>query len=261
MKGLLSEHIILGCFLSWLISLLAKREDFCTSFSGDVLGKTGSGVIVSASILSADFSNLGESIRLVDVAGADWLHIDVMDGSFVPNITLGPVVISSIRKCTNMFLDVHLMVDSPGNHIQSVVDSGADMITIHAESEVHLCRLVKQIKLYGKKAGVSIVPKTHHSVLEYIIHDLDVVLVMSVDPGYGGQEFLDSQLGKIEKIREMIEQSSLNTKIAVDGGVSPKNAKSIVAAGADILVVGSALFSAENMCEVVRNLKEVSYGS
>ncbi|MDB1135498.1 ribulose-phosphate 3-epimerase [Candidatus Anaplasma sp. TIGMIC] len=237
--------------------MLAKKEDFYTaSFCGNVPRKS-EGTIVSASVLAADFSDLRASVLEVDTAGADWLHIDVMDGCFVPSLTMGPVVISGIRKCTNMFLDVHLMVRNPGDHLQSIVDAGADMVTVHTESETHLCRLVQQIKLHGKKVGVSVVPKTHHSALEYIIHDLDVVLVMSVDPGFGGQAFLDSQLKKIEQIRKMIDQNSLNTMIAVDGGVSSANAKAIVDAGADILVVGTALFSAADMNKFVKDLKSV----
>ncbi|SCV62181.1 Ribulose-phosphate 3-epimerase [Anaplasma phagocytophilum] len=234
--------------------MLAKKEDFHTFGNGVGSAGTG-GVVVSASMLSADFSNLREEIAAVSTAGADWLHIDVMDGCFVPSLTMGPVVISGIRKCTNMFLDVHLMINRPGDHLESVVDAGADMITVHAESEVHLCRLIKQIKLYGKKVGVSIVPKTHHSVLEYIINDLDVVLVMSVDPGFGGQAFLEPQLKKIEHIRKMIEKSSSTAKIAVDGGVSTDNARDVIEAGADILVVGTALFAADDMSKVVRTLK------
>ncbi|WP_169193512.1 ribulose-phosphate 3-epimerase [Anaplasma platys] len=234
--------------------MLAKKEDFRVSYGGGFPGGA-EGPIVSASVLAADFSDLKSSISAVAAAGADWLHIDVMDGCFVPNLTMGPVVISGMRKCTDMFLDVHLMVKSPGCHLQGVVGAGADMITVHAESEVHLCRLVNQIKLYGKKVGVSLVPKTHHSVLEYIIHDLDVVLVMTVDPGYGGQEFLDAQLKKIENIRAMISENSLHTKIAVDGGISTKNAQAVIDAGADILVVGSALFGSSNMGETIRALK------
>ena len=234
--------------------MLAKKEDFRMSSGVGFPGGT-EGPIISASVLAADFSDLKGSISAAANAGADWLHIDVMDGCFVPSLTMGPVVIAGMRKCTDMFLDVHLMVKSPGCHIQSVVDAGADMITVHAESEVHLCRLVNQIKLYGKKVGVSLVPKTHHGVLEYVIHDLDVVLVMTVDPGYGGQEFLDAQLKKIENIRAMINKNSLHTKIAVDGGISTKNAQAVLEAGADILVVGTALFGAPNMGETVRVLK------
>ncbi|MCU7611134.1 ribulose-phosphate 3-epimerase [Anaplasma capra] len=217
--------------------------------------KATKATVVSASILSADFANLSSSVAAVEAAGADWLHIDVMDGCFVPSLTFGPVVIAGIKQCTNLVLDVHLMVKSPACHLQGVIDAGADIVTVHAESDVHLHRFVKEVKACGKKVGVSLVPKTHHSALEYIIHELDLVLVMSVDPGFGGQEFLASQLRKIEAIREMIEKYSLSTKISVDGGVTTENAGSVMSAGADVVVVGTSLFKSGNMFEVVRTLK------
>ncbi|KJV69327.1 ribulose-phosphate 3-epimerase [Candidatus Neoehrlichia lotoris str. RAC413] len=219
--------------------------------------KINSHVKVSASILSADFANLGQSIKLVTEAGVDYIHIDVMDGNFVSNITIGPSVVSSIRKYTNLLFDVHLMINSPSRYIGNFVDAGADIITVHAESEVHLHHVIQKIKSYGKRVGISLVPTSHYSVLEYVIRDIDLVLVMSVDPGFGGQKFLCSQLEKIEKIRDMIKNLSLGTKIAVDGGITIENYKSVVKAGADILIVGSTLFNADNMLNVVKTLKSL----
>ncbi|MGN7678662.1 MAG: ribulose-phosphate 3-epimerase [Anaplasma sp.] len=235
--------------------MLVKKEDFRGVQSGD--GFDSAGVVVSASVLSADFANLSSSISAAEDAGADWLHVDVMDGCFVPAITMGPVVIAGMRKCTNMPLDVHLMVSTPACHLQSIIDAGADIITVHAESNVHLHRFVRKVKASGKKVGVSLVPKTHHSVLEYIIDELDLVLVMTVDPGFGGQGFLASQLRKIEKIRQMVEGNSLRTRISVDGGVTTENARSIISAGADVVVVGTALFTSANMGNVVQVLKSL----
>ena len=212
-------------------------------------------VEVSSSILSADFANLSKSIEVLENASVDYIHIDVMDGNFVPNITVGPVVVSSIRKCTKMPFDVHLMINSPSNYIETFVNAGADMITVHAESEVHLDRVIKKIKSYDKGAGLSLVPTSHHSILEYIIFELDLVLIMTVNPGFGGQQFIVSQLDKISRVRSMIEKYSLKTKIAVDGGINIDNAKSVIEAGADILVVGSAIFNAKNILDYVQKLK------
>ena len=212
-------------------------------------------VEVSSSILSADFANLSKAIEVLENASVDYIHIDVMDGNFVPNITIGPVVVSAIRECTKIPFDVHLMINSPSNYIETFVNAGADMITVHAESEVHLDRVIKKIKSYGKDAGLSLVPTSHYSILEYIIFELDLVLIMTVNPRFSGQQFIVSQLDKISRVRSMIEKYSLKTKIAVDGGVNIDNAKSVIEAGADILVVGSAIFKAKNVLDYVQKLK------
>lgn len=212
---------------------------------------------IAASVLSADFAKLGEEVKKVSNLGVDLIHIDVMDGNFVPNITIGPDVISAIRPYSSLPFDVHLMINSPSSHIEAFVSAGADIITIHVEAEVHLDRVIKKIKSYGIKVGVSIVPSTHPSVLEYIIHELDIVLVMSVNPGFGGQEFLTSQLDKISEIRYMIKARSLATKIAVDGGITANNASSIIEAGADILVMGSAIFKAQDTAKMINDIKNL----
>ncbi len=209
---------------------------------------------------------LGEEVKRINNLGVDYIHIDVMDGNFVPNITIGPGVISTIRKYTNLFFDVHLMIKSPGDHIESFINAGADIITIHAEAEVHLERLIRKIKSYknvndAKKkvqVGVSIVPSTSPGVFEYIIHELDIVLIMTVNPGFGGQEFIYSQLGKISVVKKMIRERGLKTQISVDGGVSLSNAADIIKAGADILVAGSAIFRAKNMKKAVNDFKNLS---
>ncbi|OWZ25570.1 ribulose-phosphate 3-epimerase [Wolbachia endosymbiont of Wuchereria bancrofti] len=224
------------------------------------------GIKIAPSILSANFAKLGEEVKRINNLGVDYIHIDVMDGNFVPNITIGPGVISTIRKYTNLFFDVHLMIKSPGDHIESFINAGADIITIHAEAEVHLERLIRKIKSYknvndAKKkvqVGVSIVPSTSPGVFEYIIHELDIVLIMTVNPGFGGQEFIYSQLGKISVVKKMIRERGLKTQISVDGGVSLSNAADIIKAGADILVAGSAIFRAKNMKKAVNDFKNLS---
>ncbi|WCR53091.1 MAG: Ribulose-phosphate 3-epimerase [Wolbachia endosymbiont of Ctenocephalides orientis wCori] len=219
---------------------------------------------IAPSILSADFAKLGEEVKMIDGLNVDYIHIDVMDGNFVPNITIGPDVISAIRKYSSLPFDVHLMINSPQNHVERFINAGADIITIHTETEIHLERLIKEIKSYKNinnekkmiEVGVSIVPSTSPSVLEYIIDELDVVLIMTINPGFGGQEFIRSQLKKITHVKEMIEKRNLKTQISVDGGVNLSNAADIVKAGADILVAGSAIFKGENMEKVVDNLKK-----
>ncbi|XP_011862194.1 PREDICTED: ribulose-phosphate 3-epimerase, chloroplastic-like [Vollenhovia emeryi] len=222
---------------------------------------------IAPSILSADFAKLGEEVRKISDLGVDYIHIDVMDGNFVSNITIGPSVVSAIRKYSNLPFDVHLMVKSPGNHIESFINAGADIITVHVEAEIHLERLIRKIKSYKNvsdaknpiQAGVSIVPSTSPSVLEYIIHELDIVLIMTVNPGFGGQEFIHSQLNKISTIKKIIQERNLKTQISVDGGINFSNAADIIKAGADILVAGSAIFKTEDIKKAVNDLKNPSW--
>ncbi|WP_343289430.1 ribulose-phosphate 3-epimerase [Wolbachia endosymbiont of Encarsia formosa] len=224
------------------------------------------GIKIAPSILSADFAKLGEEVKRISDLNVDYIHIDVMDGNFVPNITIGPNVISAIRKYSNLPFDVHLMIKSPGNHIESFINAGADIITIHAEAEIHLERLVRKIKSYKDinytkktiQVGVSIVPSTSPSVLEYIIHELDIVLIMTVNPGFGGQEFIHSQLSKISTVRKMIQDRNLKTQVSVDGGVNFSNASDVIKAGANILVAGSAIFKAEDVKKTINDLKNLS---
>ncbi|QKX02412.1 ribulose-phosphate 3-epimerase [Wolbachia endosymbiont of Dirofilaria (Dirofilaria) immitis] len=224
------------------------------------------GIKIAPSILSADFAKLGEEIKKINSLSVDHIHIDVMDGNFVPSITIGPGVISAIRKYTNLPFDVHLMIKSPSKHIESFINAGADIITVHAEAEIHLEKLIKKIKSYKNanstektvQVGVSIAPSTPPSVLEHVIHELDVVLVMTVNPGFGGQKFIHSQLSKISTVKKMIQERDLKTQISVDGGVSLLNAADIVKAGANILVAGSAIFRAENMRKAVNDFKKLS---
>ncbi|WP_353276883.1 ribulose-phosphate 3-epimerase [Wolbachia endosymbiont (group B) of Villa cingulata] len=222
------------------------------------------GIKIAPSILSADFAKLGEEVKRISDLNVDYIHIDVMDGNFVPNITIGPNVISAIRKYSNLPFDVHLMIKSPGNHIESFINAGADIITIHAEAEIHLERLVRKIKSYKNntkkiiQVGVSIVPSTSPSVLEYIIDELDIVLIMTVNPGFGGQEFIHLQLSKISTVRKMIQDRNLKTQVSVDGGVNFSNAADIIKAGANILVAGSTIFKAEDMKKAINDLKNLS---
>ncbi len=210
---------------------------------------------ISPSILSADFSKLGEEIINISKAGADYIHLDVMDGSFVPNITIGNEVVKSLRKITNVPFDVHLMINNPDNHIESFAKAGSDIITIHAEASIHLDRSIELIKSFGKKAGVSIVPSTNEDVLDYVLEKLDLILVMTVNPGFGGQKFLTSQLKKIENIRNKIEKSGRKIELEVDGGINQETAKAVVKAGADVLVSGSYIFGSGDYVRAISNLR------
>lgn len=202
-------------------------------------------MLVSPSILSADFSRLGEEIIAVDKAGADYIHIDVMDGQFVPNITVGPLVVSAIRKFTVKPFDVHLMIKNPENYVKEFADAGSDIITVHAEATNHLHRLIYQIKDLGKMAGVSLNPATSVSALEEIIADIDLILVMSVNPGFGGQKFIQSSIEKVKKVKELILRKNSKALVEVDGGVNDKNVALLKAAGCDIVVAGSYVFKGD----------------
>jgi len=198
--------------------------------------------LISPSILSADFARLGEEVRAVDAAGADWIHVDVMDGHFVPNLTIGPGVIASIRSWSDKPFDVHLMISPVDSFLAAYAEAGADMITAHPEAGPHFHRTVQAIRTLGKKAGAALNPSTPETVLDYVLDELDLVLVMSVNPGFGGQGFIDSQLRKIEALRTSIGARGLSTLIEVDGGVNPVTARACVNAGAHALVAGSAVF-------------------
>lgn len=199
-------------------------------------------LLISPSILSADFARLGEEVRAIDEAGADWIHIDVMDGHFVPNLTIGPAVVKAIRGHSDKPFDVHLMISPVDLFLDSFAEAGADLITVHPEAGPHLHRTVQHIKSLGKKAGVSLNPATPPDAIDHVLDQLDLVLVMSVNPGFGGQKFIDGQLRKIEAVAEKIAGRGLSIDVEVDGGIDPQNAVRAVAAGANVLVAGTAVF-------------------
>lgn len=210
---------------------------------------------IAPSILSADFSRLGDEIRAVEAGGADYIHVDVMDGRFVPNITIGPLVVAAARRVTGLPLDVHLMIAEPERYVPAFAEAGADIIVVHAEASVHLHRTVQLIKSLGKKAGVALNPATPLHVLDYVLEDLDLVLLMTVNPGFGGQSFIEACLPKIHALRGMLDKKGLETELEVDGGVKTDNIERISHAGADVFVAGSAVFGSRDYPAVIAELK------
>ena len=211
--------------------------------------------MIAPSILSADFSRLGDEIAAVEAAGADWIHIDVMDGHFVPNITIGPGLIASIRKTTRLPFDVHLMIENPERYIDDFASAGADWITVHVEATVHLHRTIAMIREKGLKAGVSLNPATPLVQIEPILPDIDLLLIMTVNPGFGGQKFIEGSLPRIRQAKEMIRTRAPNALMEVDGGVTLKNLREIADAGADILVAGSAVFGSGDYLATIGAMK------
>lgn len=210
---------------------------------------------IAPSILSADFSKLGEEIKEVEQGGADYIHVDVMDGHFVPNITIGPLIVKSIRPITNLPLDVHLMIANPDQYIPEFAKAGADIISVHVEACPHLHRTIHLIKEQGKKAGVVLNPATPVETIQHILPDVDLVLLMTVNPGFGGQSFIPSVLPKIKQIRQMVDDLGLPIEIEVDGGVNQDTAKQCIEAGANVLVAGSAIYNKENRKEAIQQIR------
>ena len=211
---------------------------------------------ISPSILSADFSRLGEEIAAIEAGGADYVHIDVMDGHFVPNITIGPLVVQAVRRVTKLPLDVHLMIAEPDRYIADFAEAGADIIVVHAEATHHLHRTVQLIKSLGKRAGVSLNPATPLDVLDYVLEELDLVLLMTVNPGFGGQSFIDACLPKIQALRGIMDRRGVEAELEVDGGVKTDNIARIAHAGADVFVAGSAVFGSPDYAATIAELKK-----
>jgi ribulose-phosphate 3-epimerase len=211
---------------------------------------------ISPSILSADFTKLGEEVKNVEEAGADYIHIDVMDGHFVPNITIGPLIVEAVKRVTQLPLDVHLMISDPDQYVDDFAKAGADKIVVHAETVNHLHRSIQIIRKAGAEPGVSLNPATPPDWLDYVLDDLDMVLVMSVNPGFGGQAFIPGVIPKIEKIRRMIDNRGLKTELEVDGGIGPDTIHSVSSAGADVFVAGSAIFHSRDYAQTIRLMRE-----
>jgi len=214
-------------------------------------------VIIAPSILSANFANLALEIEQVEKAGCDWIHVDVMDGHFVPNITIGAPVVASLDKIATVPLDVHLMISEPDRYLEDFAQAGAAYITVHAEACLHLQRTLAEIRKLGKKAGVSLNPATPPSILEYVVNDIDLVLIMSVNPGFGGQKFIPAILPKIAKVRELFERAGKkDIYISVDGGINSETARLVTAAGANVLVAGNSIYGSSNIKEAIANLRK-----
>ncbi len=213
--------------------------------------------LLCPSILSADFSRLKEEIKAVEIGGAAVIHCDIMDGHFVPNITFGPDVVKKINEITDLPLDVHLMIDSPEQYIKNFYESGADYISVHIENNIHLNRLINYIKSFGIKAGVALNPSTPVEMLSEIIYDVDFVLIMSVNPGFGGQKFIKNSIDKVKKLKSIIQQKNLNCLIQVDGGIGEENIKVLADAGVDMLVCGASIFKSKDKTETSKRLKSL----
>lgn len=215
---------------------------------------------IAPSILASDFARLGEEVQRVEEGGADFVHVDVMDGHFVPNITMGPIVVEALRPRTDLPLDVHLMIEQPGRYVEAFAAAGADYLTVHVEACPHLHRVVQQIREHGVKAGVALNPHTPLAAIEAVLHDLNLVLIMSVNPGFGGQAFIPHTLERLRRLRALLRERGLDGQVAVevDGGIKAENARSVVEAGAQVLVSGSGIYGADDPAEAVRALRRAA---
>ncbi|MDY6831599.1 MAG: ribulose-phosphate 3-epimerase [Thermodesulfobacteriota bacterium] len=214
--------------------------------------------LIAPSILSADFARLGDEVMAVEAAGADWIHVDVMDGRYVPNITIGPLVVKAVRGVTSLPVDAHLMILEPERYVAEFVQAGADLVAVHAEAGVHLNRTIQLIRGLGARAGVALNPSTPLSALDWVLDDLDLVVIMSVNPGFGGQQFIPKSLDKVRELKQRITERGLATQIQVDGGVNEKTIRDVSAAGTDVFVAGSAVFGSSNYKTTIATLRKLA---